>query len=480
VSKPENLEGLPWPDGEPGPLRTASSRLRGLSGGFDAASGRLAGAAPAGWYGVASTSYTGTLTRAGEAVTHVSGSLETAAGALGRLADAIEEAQDAVRKAAAKLHAARQAASQARQRAITARAEANQARTAATFSPTPLMPGDPLATEADAADGRAIVAESAAADAQAEAQRVETWAQGVADRAVERVKTADGSTAGALESTGLTPGLGVGTGALAAGAQAVWAFVYDVGIKPLNPFDPGYTPGEANTVWGGYASGTLFGTSEWTSRYASKNWMRYEPGFWSREPRWVAPYMRSTPSGGVTQVSGYTRKGVWVGAQEVPDVAERAKWAGRAETFGKLGTVAAFVTAGAGQYFADAGNPNLNTNERVGRITAQTATVGTASALGGWGGAMGGAAIGTAICPGVGTVIGGVVGGIVGGGVAGGLVDHFNDSVVNWAGGAADDVADWTSGAYDDVKDFGSGAVDKAGEVLDDITPDIHVDLTPW
>jgi hypothetical protein len=51
---------------------------------------------------------------------------------------------------------------------------------------------------------------------------------------------------------------------------------------------------------------------------------------------------------------------------------------------------------------------------------------------------------------------------------------------VNWAGGAADDVADWTSGAYDDVKDFGSGAVDKAGEVLDDITPDIHVDLTPW
>jgi hypothetical protein len=258
---------------------------------------------------------------------------------------------------------------------------------------------------------------------------------------------------------------------MAAGAQAVWHFVYDVGVKPLNPFDPSYNGGESAAVVGGLGSGILFGTSEWTSHYASKIWMRTEPGYWVREPRWVNPYVRSTPSGGTTTVSGYMRKGVWADAQEVPDLASRAEWATRAKWFGRGGMAAAFVTAGVGQYFSDAGNPNLDTAQRSGRIAAQTVTVGGASALGGWGGAVGGAAIGTAICPGVGTVVGGVVGGIIGGGVAGGLADHFNDSVVNWAGNAADDAWNWTSNAGSDIGNWASGAVSDAGDVLDSLNP---------
>ena len=82
------------------------------------------------------------------------------------------------------------------------------------------------------------------------------------------------------------------------------------------------------------------------------------------------------------------------------------------------------------------------------------------------------------ICLGVGTVIGGVVGGIVGGGVAGGLVDHFNDSVVDWSGNAAQDVTDWTQDAASNVKDTVELRARQGGKVLDDITPD--VDLTPW
>ena len=144
----------------------------------------------------------------------------------------------------------------------------------------------------------------------------------------------------------------------------------------------------------------------------------------------------------------------------MPDLAARAQWATRAKWFGRAGMAAAFVTAGVGQYFDDADNPNLDTAQRSGRIGAQTVTVGGAAALGGGGGAVGGMGIGTAICPGVGTVVGGFVGGIVGGGVAGGLVDHFNDSVVNWAGNAADDAAGWVGDKLDD-----------AGDVLDSITP---------
>ena len=230
---------------------------------------------------------------------------------------------------------------------------------------------------------------------------------------------------------------------------------------------PSLTPGEANSKWGEYASGVLFGASEWTSRYASQNWMRYEPGYWSRAPRWVNSYTRSTPSGGTTTVSGYMRRGVWAPAREVADDAARAQWATRANWFGRAGAATALVTAGVGQYFADANNPNLDGSERTGRIAAQTVTVGGASALGAWGGAAGGAAIGTAICPGVGTVIGGVVGGIVGGGLAGGVVDHFNDTVVDWAGDVSNTVEDFGS----DLAEGAGDLVDGAGEVLDDLTP---------
>ena len=218
-------------------------------------------------------------------------------------------------------------------------------------------------------------------------------------------------------------------------------------------------------VWG---AGIMFGTSEWTSRYASANWMRMEPGYWIREPRYVAPYTRSTPSGGTTRVSGYMRRGVWAPAQEVPDEAARAQWATRAKWFGRAGGAASLLTAGAGQYFDDMDNPNLNGAERTGRVAAQTATVGVAGAAGGWAAAVGGAAIGTAICPGVGTVIGGVIGGITGGALAGGLVDKFNDGIVDWAGGAADDSP--TSSATSKCRDIDM--------------PDIDIDLPdfdpPW
>ena len=466
MSRPANLEGLPWPEGEPGPLRDAAARLRGIGGGFEGAGSRLSGAIPPDWSGVASQSYSGTLTRGQAAVTHVAGSLDDAAAAYGELADTIETAQDKVRRAAERLHDAREAARQARSRAATARAEADRAHASAMLSPAVLtgMTFDPLADEATAAEGRAQAAESAAADADAEAARVERWAQGQADDAVSSVERADAACAGALDATGLTSAFGIGGPAMVTGARAVWDFVYEVQVKPLNPWHSGYNTGESAMVASSWSTGILFGASEWTSRYASQNWMRMQPGYWVREPRYVAPYTRSTPSGGTTRVSGYVRRGTWAPAQAVPDAASRAQWATRAKWFGRAGGAASLLTAGAGQFFDDMDNPNLNGNERTGRVVAQTATVGVAGAGGAWAGAAGGAALGTMICPGVGTVIGGVVGGIVGGGLAGGLVDKFNDGVVDWAGGAMDS-------AVEAVKD------------IDIDLPDIDlpdVDLTPW
>ena len=100
MSRPANLEGLPWPEGEPGPLRDAAARLRGIGGGFEGAGARLGGAVAPDWSGVASQSYSGTLTRGQAAVSHVAGSVDAAAAAYAELADAIESAQDDVRRAA--------------------------------------------------------------------------------------------------------------------------------------------------------------------------------------------------------------------------------------------------------------------------------------------------------------------------------------------------------------------------------------------
>ena len=478
MSEPADLQGLPWPDGEPGPLRAAAARLRGLAGGFDGASSTVAAAAPTAWSGVAAVSYGSTVARAGEAVTYLEGTLDTAATALDDLADRIEEAQDKVRRAAEKLREAREEAAAAQTRAAAARAEAINARNAALLNPSPLTFADPFSTAADAAEARAASAEAFAADKQTDAERTQRWAEGQADEAAKSVKVADAATASALTSSGLPMGPTVGGPPMAAGAQAVWDFVYDVALKPFNPYDSSYNGGERAMVWAGFGSGVLFGGSEWASRYASENWMRTLPGYWAREPRWVSPYLRSTPSGGTTTVSGYWRKGVWASSQTVPDEAARAQWASRAKLFGRAGTAVAFVTAGASQYFDDMDNPNLNTPERVGRVGAQSVTVGGAAALGGWGGAVGGAAIGTAICPGVGTVVGGVVGGIVGGGVAGGIADHFNDTVVNWAGNAADDTWNWTQGAANDLADGVSTATDFAGDKVDSVTP--WDGVAPW
>ena len=244
MSAPADLEGLPWPDGEPGPLRSCASRLRGLAGGFDGAGTRLGGAVAPAWSGFAATSYSGTLGHAQAAVSHLGGSLDTAAGALAHLADVIEHAQHEVRVAAAKLHDARAAAARAQRIAQAARDDADRAHTAAALAPG-LMPGDPLSMQADAAERHALSTATTAGSLQQDAARVERWAHQEADDAVKRVKAADAHCASALEGTGMAGGPALGGAATAAGAQSVWDFVYDVAGKPLNPWDPATRPARA-------------------------------------------------------------------------------------------------------------------------------------------------------------------------------------------------------------------------------------------
>jgi hypothetical protein len=115
-----DVEGLPWPKGEPDALTTAASRLTALAGRLSAAAGPLGGAvAVDGWHGNAATAYS-YLVR--NQVAGLRGSTEVFAGtggALRALARVLSDAQDRIRAEAAKVRAAREAAEQARSAAAS-------------------------------------------------------------------------------------------------------------------------------------------------------------------------------------------------------------------------------------------------------------------------------------------------------------------------------------------------------------------------
>ncbi|MGH3327871.1 MAG: hypothetical protein ACRDPT_08790 [Streptomycetales bacterium] len=206
--------------------------------------------------------------------------------------------------------------------------------------------------------------------------------------------------------------------------------------------------------WGEFTAGLLLGVGEGYSQRVSNTLTYLRRAHW-RRGTWVSGHTRQLASGRVGHWRGHWRRGGPVSAHRVADAAGRPRWAGRARILGHTGTVVSFATAGVGQWISDSHNPNLETSERIGRAAMQSVTVGG----GAWAGAAAGAAIGSVI-PGVGTVVGGVVGGIIGGMAGGELADAINDGMVDMAGDGAEAVGDALG-----------GVADRAGEVIDDITP---------
>jgi len=113
------------------------------------------------------------------------------------------------------------------------------------------------------------------------------------------------------------------------------------------------------------------------------------------------------------------------------------------------GVTVAFATSAWDQWSRDENDPNIDTDEQIGRAAWR----GGLTAAGGWAGATAGAEAGAAIgslFPGPGTVIGGVVGGIVGGVIGSGVAGSVADATVDFAG----DVADKAGDIVDDVGGF--------------------------
>jgi hypothetical protein len=202
-----DVEGLPWPGGEPGALTAAAGTLRGLAGKLSAAGGPLATAAGiGGWSGEASVASSLLLSAQ---VQSVQGSAEvfgSTATALSGLATLLSAGQDRIRSLAREVRAAREAAEAAQHRAADA---------AQRMSANPDSPG---------LEGAYLHLNAAAGQAQQHYREVHDRAMRQAHTIVEECKAADADTAGEVAE---------GKVAATAGPNGLPAGTSDVDIEPV-------------------------------------------------------------------------------------------------------------------------------------------------------------------------------------------------------------------------------------------------------
>jgi hypothetical protein len=177
VGRPD-VEGLPWPQGEPGALSDAAGQLTAVAGRLSAAAGPLGGGAQVDqWHGTAAVAYS-TLVQS--QVSGLRGSAEvfgSAASALRALAQVYTDAQDQIRAEARKVRAAREAAE---------RMQAMAHRAAGRAESTPDSAG---------ADAAFLHLSAAAGRAQAEYEDVRRAAEAKARQLVGDAEAADAATA---------------------------------------------------------------------------------------------------------------------------------------------------------------------------------------------------------------------------------------------------------------------------------------------
>jgi hypothetical protein len=413
VATPEH--GTTVPAGDPPSLRAAAGRLTAAAAAMDGVAANLGASAEAAcggrsWVGPASIAFRRHVQETRQALRTGSRAFHDAAAALTRLAGELQAAQEEARRA--------QAAAVAASGAI---GSATQGLAALAASAEP----DPLARSR---------LQRTLDDASAEL----TGAQSASAHAAERAWTAGRTAAAALQAAtaaATVPRSPERAGACETTAAWVRRQTGDVFLDSLNPFAAEHDAYQRGRIVSDWTSGLLIGTYEEFHKYAAKEWVRYEPGYWGREPRMVRGYSRRTPSGGRTWVDSYVRPGKWVGAREVPDLAKRASSSRAVVGAGIAGAVLAYGTAGLDQWVQDSGRPDLSGRERAARTAAASAVVGTTSVAGALAGAklggMAGATLGSVI-PGVGTVAGGAVGAIVGGVIGSGVGQAIGAKIKGW------------------------------------------------
>jgi hypothetical protein len=196
MSGQREIEGLPWPEGDPGGLRDMAGRALQLASELEGRQDFLTGVNPIGWVGVGRDTFAVDLAEKTHTLSAGARAMHEAAAALSALAEGVESAQQTVVDAAHKLKDARDTSARAQAAAQQARADANASDPFGPF-------GVPNALGPSPAEHAARQAEDTAAGAQVNALQIERWAQGRANHAVDDVTRADTTCASKLDGLGL-------------------------------------------------------------------------------------------------------------------------------------------------------------------------------------------------------------------------------------------------------------------------------------
>ncbi|MDH2414581.1 hypothetical protein [Nocardioides sp. CER19] len=457
------VEGFDYPEGEPGPLKSAAATLgtihtdlgthgTTIAGGVDDASSTWRGPRKKDFVD-AGTGILGALDGAGAVL---QGAQEQLAGYAQRLARARTDIDD-----------------------LRVQAERHLGDVA------DLPDGDPATATARSRAAGAV-------------SRLREHAEEIRDR----IKRDAGATAAALDSaTGLiVPGavrltpdqvarrvhaqsdLGSARAALVGGAltaDAAWDALSglvkagaSLGEKFVSEWGGFKPPGEggpiATTL---YALGQAqFAASSVTGWMADQRFSHFRPinaagqtipkaglGFWERLKYGAGRFPTRQGLNPLERLTGFDPKGHFSARPWKGGAAEG--WGTAGKWLSRGGTVLTFATSAWGEWEQDAKYP---TDERAGRA----ATVGATTAAGAWAGAEVGAwaggAIGTAICPGVGTVIGAGIGGLVGGFVGSEAGQWVGDQLKDLGGEAGHAISEGVGAAGDAI----GGAAHAVGDFV--------------
>jgi hypothetical protein len=197
-----DVEGLPWPEGEPGALNAAAGQLTGVAGQLSAAGGPLGRAAGlGGWSGGASLASSLLLATQMQSVHGAAEVFGSTGSALRGLARLLSDGQDRIRALAREVKAAREAAEHAQGLADTA--------------------GRRMAAQPDSVglESAFLHLSAAAGQAQGEHARIRQRAETEARQIVEELEAADAATAGEVAEAEVAAT--AGPGGLPAGTSQV-------------------------------------------------------------------------------------------------------------------------------------------------------------------------------------------------------------------------------------------------------------------
>jgi hypothetical protein len=192
MSAPD-VEGLPWPEGEPGALRDAAAGLRSVAGRLSDAGSGLGGAVSVdGWQGGAAGAYSVLVSAQVQSLQGAVEVFESVQAALIALGDLLQAAQDRIKAEAARVKEAREAAERAEQMATEA--------------------GDRMAAVPGSGGAEAAYLHlcASAGRARSEYEEVRQHAESIARRLVAEVKAADEATAGEVGEAKVAASAGPG------------------------------------------------------------------------------------------------------------------------------------------------------------------------------------------------------------------------------------------------------------------------------